>query len=89
MPKSLLTQAQKEAYANEKRRERIADGLAAYKNRHKLSDEALGLGLGLGRSTIAKILNGEEVTLKTDKHFKVLALSGYQMRRMQDEQMDD
>lgn len=88
MPKVCLTQEQREQAANERRRQLIADGMAAYKNRNRLSDEALGRRLGLGRNTVARILNGEEVKLETDKHFKVLAVSGYQMRKLHDEQMD-
>jgi transcriptional regulator with XRE-family HTH domain len=86
--RGFVTTAQRIAAANEQRRQRIADGLAAYKRRERITDEELGQRLSVARNTVAKILRGEEVALPTDTHFRVLAASGYQMRKVEPETLD-
>lgn len=76
-----LTQAQKIQEANEKRRRAIAEGLAIYKSRRNCTNAELACELGIGRNTIIHILQGDEVKLETDKHFRVLEASGYVMRK--------
>lgn len=65
---------EKEAY--EAWKKRISDSLALYKHNNRLTNEQLGSLLGLDRVTTAKMLNGQDIKVSTEKFYKTLKLTG-------------
>lgn len=83
MPKVCLTAAQKERARFEAKSRAMADGLAAFKNKEKLSNDQIGHEIGLSHVTVAKLLDGENVRIPVYTMWKLLALSGIQVKRKQ------
>lgn len=56
MPRVALTQAQREEQRLQDRAERLADGLAIYKRRHRLNNYALARAVGIGHETVSRLM---------------------------------
>lgn len=76
MPKVALTEAQKRAQTEARRRETLADGLQAYKGRKGFTNVELGENLGIGRIAVAGLLDRKPVRLDTDQMFRVILAAG-------------
>lgn len=77
MPKVALTEAQRREHRIEKRGQLLADGLASFKNRNRLSNENLAAELEIGRNSVANILSGCcDVKISIRKMFLLLEIAG-------------
>ena len=82
MPKiRAYTDQQRKENADQRFREALADGLAAYKNRTGQNQEQIGKELGVSVPTIRKIRNGEPVEIRTDSVDRLLRCAGYKIVR--------
>ena len=60
-----LTEAQRREQFYQERLKWMADGLAVYKNRNRLTNAEVASALSIGVNTVAKVLNADEVKLST------------------------
>lgn len=81
MPKVLLTEAQRRQARYERRSSILADGLAAYKVRERLTNERLAVDLGIGKNTVTRLLNGEAVSLPIMTYWRLLEIAGIEVKR--------
>ena len=82
MPKiRAYTERQRRESADQRFRDALADGLAAYKNRTGQSQEQIGKELGVSISTVRKIRKGEPVEISTDSTYRLLRCAGYKIVR--------
>ena len=71
-----LTEAQRREYRYKDRSGRLADGLAVYKSRGRLTNEQLAAELGIGKNTIPRLLKGEDVQLPIMAYWRLLEIAG-------------
>lgn len=76
MPRVALTEAQRRKVRYERRSSELADGLIIYKTRQKLNNEQLAAEIGIGKNTIPRLLNGEDVQLPIMAYWRLLELAG-------------
>lgn len=76
MPRVALTEAQRREYRYKDRSGTLADGLAVYKSRKRLSNEQMAAELGIGKNTIPRLLNGEDVKLPIMAYWRLLEIAG-------------
>ena len=82
MPKiRAYTEQQRKESADQRFRDALADGLAAYKNRTGKSQEEIGKELGVSVPTIRKIRRGEPVEIRPESFRKLLQYAGYKIVR--------
>ena len=75
------TEQQRKESADQRFRDALADGLAAYKNKTGQSQEDIGKALGVSAPTVRKIQKGESVEIKTDIVYRLLRFAGYKIVR--------
>lgn len=86
MPKVMLTQEQKAQERYRKLRVCIGDRVASAKRREDLTLMELANGLSMGHTTVAKLMDGADVSLSTTKFLQILDLAGLMLvDRRQDE----
>lgn len=76
MPRVALTEAQRRKIRYERRSSDLADGLVIYKTRKQLSNEQLAAEIGIGKNTIPRLLNGEDVKLPIMAYWRLLEIAG-------------
>ena len=89
MAKVLLTEEQRIQNRCEARSQMLADGLAAFKNRHHLTNMNIGSEVGLSHSAIAKILDGEDLRIHTMTLFRLIEIAGLELRPRKKDGADD
>lgn len=62
-----------------KMRNIVSDGLSAYKNRNRMSQEDMGGVLGVGRETVGALLRGENVKISYDALLRVFDVAGIEL----------
>lgn len=63
----------------------LADGLARFKARRGMNNLEVGNYLGIGHTTVSRILNEETVMLNQDTFLRVLGAAGMVIRRKKDD----
>lgn len=81
MPRTYLTQAQREAALIDRMRETLTDGILIQKAKARLTNEQIGNGLEIGERTISKIINGGDVKLSLTQTMRLLQFAGLQLKR--------
>ena len=81
MPKVILTEAQRRKQRHERRSQLLADGLAAYKTRNRLTNEALAAELSIGKNTITRLLSGGDVRLSIMAYWRLLEIAGLEAKQ--------
>lgn len=81
MPKVALTAQQKRQRACERLNGAVADGLAVYKARHRMTNAQLGESIGVGRVAVSAILAGKSVQLHSEQFWRVLGAAGLTVSR--------
>lgn len=76
MPKISLTAAQKQAARSERQRRKVADGLSVWKNRNRMTNEAMGSALGVSPESVARLLGCEDVKLHYTVFLRILDAAG-------------
>lgn len=76
MPKTLLTAEARAADRYAKLRKCIGTRVADAKREKKLRLMELANGLNMGHTTVAKIMDGEDVAMSTTKFLQILDLAG-------------
>lgn len=76
MPEVYLTESQKADARYRKLRHSIGDRVADTKRKKKLKLMELANGLNMGHTTVAKIMDGEDVTITTTKFLQILDMAG-------------
>lgn len=81
MPKTKpLTQAQKDQLRYERKTAALAGGLAAFKRRQHLTLSQMAEELPVGKNSLAKLLDGEEVMLPPTAFWKLLEVAGLEVK---------
>lgn len=80
MPKVYLTDAQRQEAALQSTYQKIADGLAAFRNRKQLNNGQLGDELGINRKSVAKLLHTEALQVDVITLLKVIRLAGMEVK---------
>jgi hypothetical protein len=81
MPKVYLTEAQRKRARCEAKSRILGDGLAVYKARGHLSNQDIANELGIGRTGVARLISGEDLTMPVYAVWKLLDLAGLEVRR--------
>lgn len=81
MPKVILTAAQRRKQRHERRSRSLADGLAAYKSRNRLTNENLADELGVGKNTVTRLLCGEDVKVSVMTCWRLLEVAGLEVKQ--------
>lgn len=81
MPKVILTEAQRRRQRHERRSRSLADGLAAYKSRNRLTNENLAEELGIGKNTVTRLLCGEDVKVSVFTYWRMLEIAGLDVKQ--------
>lgn len=76
MPKILLTEQQRTNARYESLRHCIGDRVARTKHQRKLKLMDMASSFNMGHATLAKIMDGEDVTMTTTKFLQILDLAG-------------
>lgn len=79
MPEVFLTEAQRVAKHYERTRECIGTRFNAAMHKRHLTQEATAEYLGVNRSTVKKILDGEDVQMHTTKFLQFLDFAGLKL----------
>ena len=79
MARVALTEAQRRQQRYERRSQTMADGLASYKNRVGATNERLANELAIGKNTVTRLLNGEDVKLSIMTYWRLLELTGLEV----------
>lgn len=79
-----LTEAQRLEKAYQERLKWMADGLAVYKNRRKMTNAEVAAALSIGVNTVPKILNAEEVRLATKDMLRLMFACGLTVSKKQE-----
>ena len=85
MPKVVLTEAQRRRQRYERRTRTLADGLAAYKSRNRLTNENLAEITGIGKNSITRLLCGEDVKMSMMTYWRLLELAGLDLKQKEKE----
>lgn len=83
--KICLTEEQREADKVNRLNRKIADGLAAYKNRHGLTQIEMADILGVGRGSVVKLLSGDGVVAGTTTWMKIIRAAGLRIVEVKEE----
>ena len=83
--KICLTEEHREADKVNRLNRKIADGLAAYKNRHGLTQIEMADILGVGRGSIIKLLAGDGVVAGTTTWMKIIRAAGLRIVEVKEE----
>lgn len=82
MPKTRpLTAAQKRAEVVRKHNNALVDGLASYKYRNHFRNEDVAKQIGIGKATVAALLNGRSVRLDREQWWAVMCAAGLKITR--------
>lgn len=85
MPKTRpLTEAQRREQVYQERLKWMADGLAVYKNRNRLTNAEVASALSIGVNTVAKVLNADEVKLSTKDMLRLMFACGLTVCKKQE-----
>ena len=85
MPKTRpLTEAQRREQVYQERLKWMADGLAVYKNRNRLTNAEVASALSIGVNTVAKVLNADEVKLSTKDMLRLMFACGRTVGKKQE-----
>ena len=76
-----MTEDQRHKLWYERRSQMLADGLAAYKHRNRLTNADLSQWLGVSSRTVAKLLEGEDVKLSVMMFWQLLEVAGLTVKR--------
>ena len=85
MAKVVLTEAQRRQQRYERRNRTLADGLAAYKSRNRLTNENLAEMTGIGKNTVTRLLSGEDVKMSTMTYWRLLEMAGLDLKQKEKE----
>ncbi|MBR2131573.1 MAG: hypothetical protein IJ955_03390 [Oscillospiraceae bacterium] len=80
-----LTAKQRESDLLKKRSERIADGLIAYMNRNKLTQQELADEMGISLKSTRKLLNREDTFISITHYWAVLRVAGLRITEVREE----
>lgn len=85
MPKTRpLTEAQRREQVYQERMKWMADGLAVYKNRNRLTNAEVASALSISVNTVAKVLNADEVKLPTKDMLRLMFACGLTVGKKQE-----
>lgn len=79
-----LTEAQRIEKAYQDRLKWMADGLAVYKNRNRMTNAEVASALSIGVNTVAKVLNADEVKLSTKDMLRLMFACGLTVGKKQE-----
>lgn len=79
-----LTEAQRREQVYQERLKWMADGLAVYKNRNRLTNAEVASALSIGVNTVAKVLNADEVKLSTKDMLRLMFACGLTVGKKQE-----
>ena len=79
-----LTEAQRREQIYQERLKWMADGLAVYKNRNRLTNAEVASALSIGVNTVAKVLNADEVKLSTKDMLRLMFACGLTVGKKQE-----
>ena len=85
MPKVVLTQEQRRRQRYERRTRVLADGLAAYKRRNRLTNENIAEMTGIGKNTVTRLLCGEDVKMSMMTYWQLLEIAGLDLKQKETE----
>ena len=80
-----LTEAQHMEQMYQRRLKWMADGLATYKNRQRMTNAEVASALSIGVNTVAKLLNAEEVKLSTKDMFRIMDACGLTVEKKREQ----
>ena len=81
-----FTEAQRTEKAYQDRLKWMADGLAVYKNRNRMTNAEVASALSIGVNTVAKVLNADEVKLSTKDMLRLMFACGLTVDKKEEEQ---
>ena len=81
MARVALTEAQRRRQRHERRSRTLADGLAAYKSRNRLTNENLAEELDVGKNTVTRLLCGEDVKVSVFTYWRMLEIAGLDVKQ--------
>lgn len=81
MAKVALTEAQRRRQRHERRSRSLADGLAAYKSRNRLTNENLADELNVGKNTVTRLLCGDDVKVSVFTYWRLLEIAGLDVKQ--------
>lgn len=84
-----LTQSQREAEIIRRRQERLAKGLAAYKQVNRLTIPAMAKELGIGETGVKNLLAGRDTSLNTENVWGILKAAGLRVTEPKENIWDD
>ena len=87
MPKILLTNKQRQEERVRRFINLIRDGLCVTRCRNHISLAELANAAGVSRNTMAKILDGGDVTLPVSTFVRLLDLAGVSLKRRVDDEL--
>lgn len=76
MPSVFLTEAQRTDERYRKLRHSIGDRVALARHREKLKLMDMAQRIGMGHTTLSKLMDGEDVLLSTTRFLQILDLAG-------------
>lgn len=76
MPTVFLTEEQRTAKRYAMLRRDIGDRVALVRHREKIKLVPMAKGLGMGHTTLSKLMDGEDVLLTTTKFLQILDMAG-------------
>lgn len=85
MPQICLTAEQQRQKWLAQQYAKLSDGLAAFKNRERLSNSQVASGLGSNTKIIAKLLRREPARVDVETFFLALNAAGYMVVKIQKE----
>ena len=81
-----LSEAQRIEKAYQDRLKWMADGLAIYKNRNRMTNAEVASTLHIGVNTVAKVLNAEEIKLSTKDMLRLMFACGLTVGKKKEEE---
>lgn len=85
MPQICLTAEQQRRKWLAQQYAKLSDGLAAFKNRERLTNHQIAEGMDTNDKVIAKILHQEQQKIDIDTFFLAMNAAGYMMVKIQKE----
>ena len=73
------TREQRIAEKLEEQRKKIAEGLAAFKFRNRLTGAQVGAIIGVSEYTISHLLHEKQTSYTSDTIFKIIDAAGYEL----------
>lgn len=80
MPKVALTETQRRQQRYARKSAALADGLAAFKRRERLTDKQIGAAIGMSDKSIVKLLEEKPVMMTPETFWALLEVAGLEVR---------